>query len=77
MISLSIWAHFASRGLVSVFGHRLVEHLVDLRVVDAEVGVAAGLADGAAVDDLRQEAETVGPVRTPAVDHQAELLPSR
>ena len=41
---------------------------------DAEVGVATGRPDDPAVDDLRQEAEAVRPVRAPAVDDQAEVV---
>ena len=43
-------------------------------ILDAEVGVAAGRPDDAAVDDLGQEAEAVRPVRAPAVHHQAEVV---
>ena len=47
-------------------GERLVDQRVDLGDVDAEVGRATGLPDDPAVDDLRQEAEAVVPVRAPS-----------
>src|SRR5256714_3279589 len=53
---------------------RLVNERVDVRDLDAQVGVATTGPDRPAVDDLLQEAEAVRPVGAPPVDDDAELV---